>query len=175
MVESDQSGQMKKTIAEYCFKNLTTFIKSNGKQMVTPPKSFDEFKYPLFVTWLKNGQLRGCIGTFADDQPLGQTLQRYSLIAAVQDTRFEPISEDEFSALRVEISLLNTFEQIQDPLDWNVGTHGIEIEFSDPSNKQKVYRGTFLPNVAPEQGWNQEETLEHLCSKAGFRGGFSKV
>jgi len=57
---------------------------------------------------------------------------RYSLIAAVQDSRFPPISLEEFPHLRVEISLLNTFEKIEDPLDWKVGTHGIEIEFKDP-------------------------------------------
>jgi len=100
----------------------------------------------LFVTWLKNGDLRGCIGTFAEDVELGDTLARYSLIAAVQDTRFEPIDESEFPSLRCEISLLSSFEKIDDPLDWEVGKHGIEIEFKDG----KTYRGTFLPNVAPE-------------------------
>jgi len=51
--------------------------------MVQPPKSLNEMKYPLFVTWLKNGNLRGCIGTFAEDEAFGETLMRYSLIAAV--------------------------------------------------------------------------------------------
>jgi AMME syndrome candidate gene 1 protein len=53
----------------------------------------------------------------------------------------------------VEISLLNTFEKITDPLDWEVGKHGIEIEFKNPKSG-KTHRGTFLPNVAPEQEWN---------------------
>lgn len=52
-------------------------------------------KYPLFVTWHKNGSLRGCIGTFDDSEPLGQTLMEYSLIAAVEDDRFPPISAKE--------------------------------------------------------------------------------
>jgi AMME syndrome candidate gene 1 protein len=57
--------------------------------------------------------------------------------------------------LRVEISLLEKFEKIENPLDWKVGTHGIEIEFKDPKKESKIYRGTFLPNVAPEQGWTE--------------------
>lgn len=142
--------------------------------MMNPPENFNEMKYPLFVTWLKKGELRGCIGTFAEDEPFGDTLMRYSLIAAVQDTRFPPITEDELSSLRVEISLLNSFEKINDPLDWHVGTHGIEIEFKNP-NSGKIHRGTFLPNVAPEQGWNQVETLEHLCAKAGYKSGTNGV
>ena len=92
----------------------------------------------------------------------------------MQDTRFNPIAMAELPNLRVEISLLNTFETIKDPLDWEVGTHGIEIEFTDPG-RQRTYRGTFLPNVAPEQGWDKRTTLEHLCAKAGYRGGFDSV
>jgi uncharacterized protein (TIGR00296 family) len=97
------------------------------------------------------------------------------LIAAVQDSRFPPIDETEFPDLRLEISLLSTFEKIEDPLDWQVGTHGIEIEFTHPEKKSKVFRGTFLPNVAPEQGWDTNTTLEYLVRKAGYNEGFQSV
>ena len=131
---------------------------------------------PLFVTWQKDGDLRGCIGTFAEDGKLGETLAQYSLIAAVRDTRFPPISEDEIPSLSCEISILSNFEVIQDPLDWEIGTHGIEIEFKENLQSQQTFRGTFLPNVAPEQGWTtQTETLEYLIRKAGYRGGFESV
>ena len=63
-----------------------------------------------------------------------------------------------------------------------MGKHGIEIEFGHYSkedlangSKQKIYRGTFLPNVAPEQGWNQVQTLDALVRKAGFSGYFRNV
>ena len=59
----------------------------------------------------------------------------------------------ELPELKAEISLLSDFEPINDPTDWEVGKHGIEIEFKD-GQSSRVYRGTFLPNVAPEQGWN---------------------
>jgi AMMECR1 domain-containing protein len=29
-------------------------------------------------------------------------------------------------------------------------------------------RAVFLPQVATEQGWDREETLSHLCNKAGL-------
>ena len=35
-------------------------------------------------------------------------------------------------SLRVEISLLSQFEKLEDPLDWEVGKHGIEVEFNGP-------------------------------------------
>ena len=130
----DVSGNLKKQITHYCFANLKLHLESKGSQMLDVPAVFNNYKYPLFVTWMKNGQLRGCIGTFSDQQSFGNTLQRYGLIAAVQDTRFQPISKAELPSLRVEISLLNTFEKIEDPLDWEVGKHGIEIEFKDPED-----------------------------------------
>ena len=62
---------------------------------------------------------------------MGKTLQRFSLVSAVQDTRFSPIETKELPSLKVEISLLSCFEPITDPTDWEVGKHGIEIEFKD--------------------------------------------
>ena len=81
MVETDTTGQMKERIANYCFANLEHFLKT--KQILKAPTDFNQYKYPLFVTWLKDGNLRGCIGTFSEDQLFGETLARYSLIAAV--------------------------------------------------------------------------------------------
>ena len=102
--------------------------------MLQYPNKFDQYKFPLFVTWMKNGQLRGCIGTFGEDL-LGQTLQNYSLVAALKDSRFQPVTIQEVPKLRCEISLLSNFEVINDPLDFLPdGTHGIEIEFQGPLN-----------------------------------------
>ena len=86
--------------------------------------------------------------------------------------------DDVNESLRCEISLLSDFEAIQDPLGWDVGTHGIEIEFNGPAGSpeaEMLFRGTYLPNVAPEQGWNQLQTLESLTRKAGHIGGFASV
>ena len=103
---------------------------------------------PLFVTWTIGGNLRGCIGTFAEDK-LGATIQKFSLVAAVRDTRFPPMTmKDMDQNLRVEVSLLSDFEKITHPLDWEIGKHGIEIEFKGPANSQlanKTFRGTYLP------------------------------
>ena len=138
------------------FDNLKNFLLH--KEPKEYPEAFDHVEFPLFVTWTKQGSLRGCIGTFGFDK-LGVTLQRYSLIAAVQDRRFRPMTEADLNhELRVEISLLSDFEQISDPMDWDpTGKHGIEIEFKGPLGspvENKTFRGTYLPNVMPDQGWD---------------------
>ena len=125
MVEQPQNGHQttnmrnesfQKRLIAYCFDNLRHFHKT--KEIKMCPEDFNAVKAPLFVTWMKDGDLRGCIGTFAEDGKLGETLAQYSLIAAVRDTRFDPISESEVPSLSCEISILSNFEEIQDPLDW---------------------------------------------------------
>lgn len=54
---------------------------------------------------------------------------KYSLISALQDDRFDPISRSELPELQVGVSLLVNFTEIKNPLEWEVGKHGIEIEF----------------------------------------------
>lgn len=128
---------------------------------------------PLFVTWniltppLQSRQLRGCIGTF-EAQPLDTGLATYALAAAHSDNRFNPIGARELPALEVAVTLLTNFETCADPLDWELGVHGIKISFY---HKSKRYSATYLPDVAVEQGWNKEEALESLVRKAGWRKG----
>ena len=65
------------------------------------------------------------------------------------------------------VSILTDFEDIEDPYDWTLGLHGIQIHFMHNGRGKGA---TFLPDVATEQGWNKEETLGHLFRKAGFSG-----
>lgn len=47
--------------------------------------------------------------------------------------------------------------------------HGIQIVFDDPDSGRRR-RATYLPEVAPEQGWDARETLDSLIKKAGYHG-----
>jgi hypothetical protein len=55
-------------------------------------------------------------------------------------------------------------------MDWILGTHGIRISFI---HRGRRYGATYLPDVAVEQGWTKEETVESLMRKAGWDGGGS--
>ncbi|KAL7797257.1 AMMECR1 domain-containing protein [Trichoderma ceciliae] len=137
----------------------------------TPPTAA-----PLFVTWNTvdpaddDVSLRGCIGTF-ESQLLSEGIHEYALISALQDTRFRPISKRELPSLQAAVTLLTDFEEADDAHDWEVGTHGIRISFSDRGRR---YGATYLPDVALEQGWTQDETLFSLIRKAGWMGSRSK-
>ncbi|KAL2014119.1 hypothetical protein VTN00DRAFT_1644 [Thermoascus crustaceus] len=158
----------------------STTVTSPGSQssfFAQPEPTFrrpklDEKAYPLFVTWntlSRNGHksLRGCIGTFeAQDLPSG--LKSYALTSAFDDTRFSPIPASLLSSLSCSLTLLGNFEPCTNAMDWILGTHGLRISFI---HRGRRYGATYLPDVAVEQGWTKEETVESLMRKAGWDGG----
>jgi AmmeMemoRadiSam system protein A len=83
--------------------------------------------------------------------------------AAFDDPRFPPVTERELGNIDVEISVLSPFEPCA-PEDVSPGLHGVYLVRGGRS-------GVFLPQVAPEQGWDRQELLEQLCVKAGLEPG----
>ena len=129
--------------------------------------------FPLFVTWNTHSRsghksLRGCIGTF-EALPLASGLTTYALTSAFDDTRFSPIPAALMPALSCSLTLLADFEPCQDAMDWTLGQHGLRISFN---YRNRRHGATYLPDVAVEQGWTKEETLESLMKKAGWDGGY---
>ncbi|KAJ4292952.1 hypothetical protein N0V88_005615 [Collariella sp. IMI 366227] len=160
----------------YCFEALAAHL-DDRKAFTLPkfknpsPSSADQdpiTESPLFVTWntVSRGghSLRGCIGTF-EAQDLDEGLSSYALISALQDTRFRPISAAELPRLEVAVTLLTDFEDADDAMDWELGTHGLRISFYWQGRR---YGATYLPDVAVEQGWTKEETVVSLMRKAGW-------
>jgi AMMECR1 domain-containing protein len=52
--------------------------------------------------------------------------------------------------------------------------HGIQISFPSPSSssgtRARRLSATYLPEIASDQGWSQEETILSAIQKAGYRG-----
>lgn len=157
-----------KEMAVYCFDALMAHF--SGSQL--PDPSFSGGHHPLFVTWkkvLSNGdtRLRGCIGTL-EPRCVLQGFKDYALISALQDRRFNPIQLREVTCLQVTVSLLTDFETAPSYLDWEIGTHGIIIEFTDNHNVKRS--ATYLPEVPKQEGWTKVETINSLIKKAGYSG-----
>ena len=74
----------------------------------------------------------------------------FLVLSAFKDSRFSPITADELSKLHVSVSILTQFEEAEDHMDWEVGTHGIRIEFHSDRGSRRT--ATYLPEVATEQG-----------------------
>lgn len=114
----------------------------------------------VFVTLHVQGRLRGCIGVIEPDEPLGESLARCAVSAALQDPRFSPLRVEELADLKVELSLLTPPRPIR-PEEVEIGRHGLLAS-------QGSRRGILLPQVATAHHLSRERFLEETCRKAGL-------
>lgn len=157
---------------EYAVKLARKAIESAVKDETIPeidlPEKFEE-KMGAFVTINKHPseELRGCIGypepTYKLKKAIIQGAQN-----ATRDPRFSPLREGELESVIVEVSLLTPPEDVEyeepDELPEKVvcGKHGLIAS-------KGARRGLLLPQVPVDQGWDEEEFLDHTCRKAGLR------
>jgi len=114
-----------------------------------------------FVTLQENDRLRGCIGYIQPRRPLYQAVLENGYNAARRDYRFTPLQPDELPGLEVEVSVLTPPRAIDSYRDFRVGEQGIILS-------KDGHRAVFLPEVAEEQGWDRQQTLDRLARKAGL-------
>lgn len=105
--------------------------------------------------------MRGCIGHLQADRPPYRVVQGMDVAAATEDPRFPPLTPEELERVYLEISVLSPFQRLTDPMQVEVGTHGLLILKGDR-------QGLLLPQVAVEEGWDREAFLEGVCGKAGL-------
>ena len=115
----------------------------------------------VFVSFHLDGDLRGCIGHLAGDQPLASVVPECAVAAATGDPRFDAILPAELPRCVIEISVLGPISEVRDPGEIVVGRDGLVAE-------QGWRRGLLLPQVAVEYGWDREAFLSRTCAKAGL-------
>jgi AmmeMemoRadiSam system protein B/AmmeMemoRadiSam system protein A len=119
-----------------------------------------------FVTLMKNGELRGCIGSLQAARPLAVDVAENALGAAFRDPRFPALTAAEWPQCRVEVSLLSRpkpvrFADEADLLEQiRPGEDGLIIEADGR-------RATFLPQVW-ERVPDKRAFLDELLRKAGL-------
>jgi hypothetical protein len=128
-----------------------------------PPRLTE--KKACFVTLTKGGTLRGCIGHLMAMELLHQAVAENTRNAALRDPRFPPVTPDELSEIKIEISVLT------DPQPLPFGSPDDLLSKLHPNEDGVLLHigprtATFLPQV-----WAQipdkVEFLNHLSQKAG--------
>lgn len=119
-----------------------------------------------FVTLTINGHLRGCIGSLVPHTTLYNDLTTNAKKAAFEDPRFNPLSQEEFDNIKVEISLISPitevkykdFKDLKSKIKPNI--HGVILKLGS-------FQSTFLPQV-----WEEipdfDMFMYHLYKKAGL-------
>ncbi len=162
---SEENGQY---LVETAKKAILTYLEKNMR-IAIPEDCPEELKEDLgvFVTLNKNQRLRGCIGYPEPVKSLIESTIEVAIAAAFNDPRFPELKKEEFDDLDFEVTVLTLPELIEvaHPKQYfdeiKIGRDGLII--------QKGYaRGLLLPQVAPENGFDAEEFLEHTCMKAGI-------
>ncbi len=120
-----------------------------------------------FVTLkTQTGMLRGCIGTLKAVEPLYLSIAHNAVSAAFRDPRFPALTGNEWSILRLSISVLSESSAMdissEDELKQQLrpGIDGLILE-------EQGCSATFLPSVWDELS-GKEEFLHHLKLKAGL-------
>jgi AmmeMemoRadiSam system protein A len=127
-------------------------------------------KGACFITLMQQNQLRGCIGTLEAHRALIDDVRTNAKAAAFKDTRFSPLTSDEFNTAQIELSLLSpmqalSFTSEQDALSQlQSGVDGVVFEYG-------YQRSTFLPQVW-EQLPDAKTFMAHLKHKAGLPADF---
>lgn len=113
----------------------------------------------VFVTLLRHGRLRGCVGHLEADEPLAPLTGRMACAAAREDPRFPELTVVELDGLEVELSVLDP-PVVGSVCDVELGRHGVIVTSGGR-------RGVLLPEVALAYGWDADQLLAAACAKAG--------
>ena len=152
----------RETIAAHLEKRSPQYRRSeNLAAAIAEGRSALSLPCGAFVTLHSEGhKLRGCIGRMAASGALEKTVQTMAIEAAFGDPRFPPLNKEELPHCEIEISVLSPMEKCSNPRSVKVGVHGLYLIYHGRS-------GVLLPQVPVEQGWDLDEYLDYICTKAG--------
>ena len=136
---------MKDQYLELAKQTVETFIKTS-KVISLPkdlPKEMLAKKAGVFVSLhLKDGSLRGCIGTFFPTQAnIVQEIIQNAISSATQDPRFPPVTEKELSKITYSVDILSASKNVSKGALSDTKKYGLIVSAQDGR------RGLLLPDL----------------------------
>ncbi|NOZ26067.1 MAG: AmmeMemoRadiSam system protein A [Nitrospirae bacterium] len=117
-------------------------------------------KAGVFVSLKKDGQLRGCIGTFAPTTAsVAEEIIKNAIAAATQDPRFAPVEEEELESITYSVDVLSEPEPVTDPKELDPKLYGVIVV-------KGLQKGLLLPDL--EGVDTVDEQLRIAKMKAGI-------
>jgi len=114
----------------------------------------------VFVSIHKQGELRGCIGTFEPTKSnVAEEITTNAISSATRDPRFPPIAASELADLEYSVDILTKPEPVKDVSQLNPKKYGVIVEHG-------FRRGLLLPDL---EGVDTVERQIEICRlKAGI-------
>lgn len=158
---------------------VESYVKE-GKIIVVPeglPEEFLKRKAGTFVTIEKDGELRGCIGTYLPTKEnIAEEIISNAIAAATEDYRFRPVQEKELSSLSYTVYILNEPELVKEIKELDPKKFGIIVKtvpITSPNGTDVVFNGhsvaksgLLLPDL--EGIDTVEKQISIACQKAGI-------
>ncbi len=148
------------------------------------PKKFLEKRAGTFVTIEKNGELRGCIGTYLPTRiNIAEEIIHNAVAAATEDYRFGSIQEEELPCLSYTVYILNEPEPVKNINKLDPKKYGIIVKtgpFAYPNQENVLFDGVvpyktglLLPDL--EDIDTVEKQISIACQKGGINPEKEKV
>jgi AmmeMemoRadiSam system protein A len=149
------------------------------KKIISPPedlpKEFLERRAGTFVTIEKNGELRGCIGTYLPTREnVAKEVIYNAIAAATKDWRFGPLQKEELPSLSYTVYILSEPKLVKDISELDPKKYGVIVKNVPISPSSDVFfNGHFVPKTGvllPDlEGVDTiEKQVSIACQKAGI-------
>lgn len=114
----------------------------------------------VFVSLHRQGELRGCIGTFAaTTENVAQEIIRNAIESAARDPRFNPVGKNELADLEISVDVLTEAEPVRSKDELDPKCYGCIV-------KAGQRRGLLLPDL---EGVDTADEQVAICRrKAGI-------
>ncbi len=139
---------------------ITTYVKE-GKKLDLPSKLTPEMKQKagVFVSLHRQGQLRGCIGTFRPtSENVAQEIIGNAIESSTQDPRFPPVSPAELADLEISVDVLGEPEAVGSTKELDAKKFGVIV-------KSGAKKGLLLPDLP---GVNTPEEQIAICRRKAW-------
>ncbi len=151
-------------------KNTVENYIEKGEIISLPENLPEEFlikKSGVFITIMKNKELRGCVGTYLPTKKnIAEEIIANAIAAATEDYRFGLIQKEELPELSYMVYILNKPELVKDIKELNPKKYGIIVK-SGPRT------GLLLPDL--EGIKTTEKQVSIACQKAGIDPAQEKI
>lgn len=172
------------TLVELAKSAVENYIKYG--RIITPdanlPIELLTKKAGTFVTIKKDGNLRGCIGTYLPTKEnIAEEIIYNAIAAATEDCRFGPIQKEELPELSYAVYILNEPELVKNISELDPRKYGIIVKTVPISPKGNVvfngvltYKsGLLLPDL--EGVDTVEKQISIACQKGGINPPSEKI
>lgn len=158
---------MEHPLVQLARKTIEAYVRT-GKMIGPPEELTPEMKEKagVFVSLHREGDLRGCIGTFAPTTDnVAQEVIRNAIEASTRDPRFPPMTADELDDLEISVDVLSQPEAIDSKEVLDPSRYGCIV-------KAGGRRGLLLPDLP---GVDTPEEQISICKQKAGIGDKEKV